>query len=576
MKITRVEIHNYRNLDGVIAVLADDCNFIVGENNLGKSSFLLLLNSVFSVRSFNYEDFKDPTQPIEIGFRLYLAPVEIGHFQDLFDNDDFSSINITARQIDSEENIEFHHTESDTFISPHNIKSLNYIHYDSLRNPINEINFERRGGVGRFLRSIISKYLQSSEGDEAVYLDDTKLDGVLNSINDKITKIKSFKDFGILASPESDIESLLSKVVTLKDGQGNSLTKAGYGVQFLILVTLSILEKLQFIQLQRGERGIFYNEEAGTKSISLVLGLDEPEIHLHPYMQRSLIKYLNSIVNNTNPDFKALIKDLFDIDEFIGQVLVVTHSPNIILNDYKQIIRFYSDNSITKVVSGSNINLNAQLHKHLFLHFPFIKEAFFSRCVILVEGDSEFSSFPYFGKTMGLEFDDLGICVIQARGDGISQLIDLTSKFGIPSVGITDKDDGLRALEVETHFQTDERDFEAEIISLIDAGKEARVRSILIEYDSLGIERTFEKDALNKRAHKKHGIGQVPFENPLKLSEIPENDIVNLKAFYLTWFSVNKSYPLGVVIGNNLDSEEIPTIYKTVITKANTLIQNAN
>ena len=67
------------------------------------------------------------------------------------------------------------------------------------------------------------------------------------------------------------------------------------------------------------------------KSISLIIGLDEPEIHLHPYMQRSLIKYLNNVITNNNADFKTLIKELCDIDEFIGQVIVVTHSPNILL-----------------------------------------------------------------------------------------------------------------------------------------------------------------------------------------------------------------------------------------------------
>lgn len=512
--------------------------------------------------------------PIEINFQLKLAPIEIGHFQDLFDLDDYSLINITARQDNIDDNIVFFHTETSTYIQPSLVKCLNYIHYDSLRNPVAEINFDKGRGVGRFLRNIISQYLKYNGISDADFLDDTKVSELLGSINEKIIKIKSFKEFGIKASTEDDAENLLSKIVVLKDGKGDSFLKTGYGVQFLILVTLSVLEKLQTIRTRRGERGIFEDETHGTKSISLIIGLDEPEIHLHPYMQRSLIKYLNSIITNNNAEFKTLVKELFDIDEFIGQVIVVTHSPNILLNDYKQIIRFYSESGITRIISGSQFTLGEQLHKHLYLHFPFIKEAFFSRCAIFVEGDSEFSSFPLFGKSLSIEFDDLGICVIQAGGDAIHQLIELATKFGISSVGVTDKDNGANPPTLPNHYETHLSDFEAELTSLIDLGKESILRNILCAYDLQGVNRIMEAKSLNKRAYSKHGIGTSPFTIPLKLADISLTDTINLKAFYITWFSINKSYPLGLLIGEYLTPAEIPTIYQIVITEAKNLITN--
>ena len=111
MKITRAEIHNYRNLDGAEVFFADDCNFIVGENNLGKSNLLSLFNVIFSRRSFDSEDFTDATKPIEIHLRLKLADIEIGHFQDLFDVKDYTSINLVCRQLNTDEVIEFSHLE---------------------------------------------------------------------------------------------------------------------------------------------------------------------------------------------------------------------------------------------------------------------------------------------------------------------------------------------------------------------------------------------------------------------------------------------------------------------------------
>ena len=40
MRISRVKVHNYRNIDGIEVLLNPECNYIIGENNLGKSNFL--------------------------------------------------------------------------------------------------------------------------------------------------------------------------------------------------------------------------------------------------------------------------------------------------------------------------------------------------------------------------------------------------------------------------------------------------------------------------------------------------------------------------------------------------------
>ena len=569
MKIKKLEIDNYRNLDKAVIFFEENCNFIVGENNLGKSNLLSLFNILFNSRAFKSDDFKDINRPIKIRISLKLAPVEIGHFSDLFDLDDYSLISITAKQDNVDDNLVFFHTETNTYIQPSVVKCLNYIHYDSLRNPVSEINFDKGRGVGRFLRNIVSQYLINKSISDIDFLDDGRVTELLNFINNKISKIKSFCDFGIKALSDDDVENVLSKIIVLKDAKGDSFLKTGYGVQFLILIMLSILEKLQVIKMQRGDRCIFENN--GTKSISLITGLDEPEIHLHPYMQRSLIEYLNSIISNNNSEFKTLIKELFDIDEFIGQIIVVTHSPNILLNDYKQNIRFYSEKGMTKIISCSCLILDKQFHKHLQLNFPFFKGAFFSRFAIFVEGDSELASFPLFAKKLHINFDDLGICIIQARGGAIRQLIDLAEKFGIPSVGVKDKDDGTDPPNLPNHYETKQRDFEAELISLIDAGKENILRTILCDYDTKGVERTMETESLNKKAYSKYNIRNTQYTAPLKLANIDPTRIDNLKAFYITWFSVNKSYALGLLIGRYLTADDIPDTYKTVIYKAKEL-----
>lgn len=576
MRILRVEIKNYRNLDGVKVSLADDCNFIVGENNLGKSNLLALFDIVFSRRSFSDEDFRDPTKPIEVILKVKLSDQEIGHFQDLFDRKDPMAISILCRQVSLGDNIEFFHVETNTSIQPSLVRCVNYVHYNSLRNPITEINFDRDRGVGRFLSSLISRYLCASKTKNEDFLEQSKVTELAKSINDKLAKIKSFKEFAISAVQDDDLESLLSRVLILKDADGGHLTKAGYGVQFLILVTLSILEEVQSIVRRRRDKGIFENEATGTKAMSLILGFDEPEVHLHPYIQRSLVKYLDAVINNRNGDFAALIKELFDIDGFIGQIIIVTQSPNIILNDYRQVIRFCTEKGKIKTISGTELKPEPSVEKHLYLNFPFFKEAFFSRCAIFVEGDSEYGSLPEFARKLSelVDFDDLGICVIQARGTAIPQLLTIGSLYNIPCLGLTDRDSGMTTPATTNHFLTDLRNFEEELVSLIGSGKEAALRRILVKYDPKGIGRELEHNALNKWAVDKYSVVTARYKSGLKLAELSPTDYANLKAYYLTWLSINKSYTLGRLIGEMLSEAEIPKPYTTIIKEAVKLAKN--
>jgi len=576
MKIKKLEIKNYRNLDGLVVHFDDACNFIVGENNIGKSNVLWLLNTLFSYRSFKADDFKKVDAPIEIALQLKLDDLELGLFQDLFDSTDHHLINIIAKQENIDESILFFHKETNTAIPASIVRCINFIHYDSLRNPIAEINFDKGKGVGKFLSLIVAQYIETNKISNSNFIDKKLLEDLLSTINNRTSKIKFFKDHKISASQEENIETLLLRLITLKDANGESLAKAGYGIQFLILVTLSILEQLQIITQQRKGRAVFENPAGNERAISLVLGLDEPEIHLHPYMQRSLVKYLNGIISNNNKDFTDLIKETFNIDKFIGQIIVVTHSPNIILDNYKQIARMFSEKNTLKAMSGSELTLDRQIEKHVYLHFPFIKEAFFSRCAIFVEGDTEYASFPILGEKIYADFDDLGIGVIQAGGEAVPQLIQIANSFGIPSVGITDRDDGKDAPKFPNHYQTSLRDFEEELITfMLTASKENVLRKIVVDYDPRGTERVIQVNALNSRVSKQYKIFSADYTTDLKLADIQLSDIPNLKSFYLAWFSINKSFPLGKLIGETLSSDDVPPIYRKILEEAYKMAKNA-
>lgn len=244
MKIINLKIQNYRNLDGVELIFHPDINFIIGENNLGKSNLLKLLNILFNQQRFKEDDFYNSDRAIEVEFSLELETLEIGMFNDLFDPENSHILNIVAVQESVDDNLEFKHKESGSFIPRADLKCINYIDYDSLRNPSSELKFDKIKGAGKFLNYIVFKYLENSQTQDLDFIDKSKINELLLEVTGNLQKIKPFKDFFIEAILENNQENLLTKLIILADDQKRRLENLSYGVQFYSLIPLALLEKL--------------------------------------------------------------------------------------------------------------------------------------------------------------------------------------------------------------------------------------------------------------------------------------------------------------------------------------------
>jgi len=98
MKLIRVSVSNYRNIDGITVYFNNECTYLIGENNLGKSNFLTILHTVCNGRAFDDNDYADASKPIEIELTIKLSPNEQGFFGDNFSPDDASLLKIKYRQ----------------------------------------------------------------------------------------------------------------------------------------------------------------------------------------------------------------------------------------------------------------------------------------------------------------------------------------------------------------------------------------------------------------------------------------------------------------------------------------------
>ena len=142
-----------------------------------------------------------------------------------------------------------------------------------------------------------------------------------------------------------------------------------------------------------------------------------------------------------------------------------------------------------------------------------------------------------FAKKCDIDLDDCGICVIQAGGDSVLQLIQLAEKFGIPCIGIRDSDGDNTPTSIPNLWKTTERDFEAELMKLIDIGREEVLCDILCEYDSEKQERILNAQALNKRAYKKIWLFNSTYQYRPQIIRYRQNKYHKPKSllFYMVW-----------------------------------------
>jgi len=574
MRISYVKIKNYRNLDDTSIVFDPDMNFLVGENDLGKSNVIDMLFTIFNGRRFFEDDFTDIEKAIEIEFSIILSDIEKGVFDDYLDPDISEKTNVTAKQESIDEDIRYFHLESGEEISYFKFRCLNYIKYDSLRTPKEELTFHRKRGVGKFLGYLVERCIsQETPHSGEDFINKEVLAPIVEYINSLLKKIRMLKEFDISATAEEELNDLIFRILTIKDNKGFHIQKIGYGVQFSVLIVLSILEKLMLIREDKRKKDCIFstNEES---YISLILGLDEPEIHLHPYMQRSIVKYIKGIIQNEDDEFVSLVKVLFDIDKIDGQAIIVSHSPTILLNQYRYVVRFYRENSKIKIISGSDIRLDESTEKHLLKNFSYIKEALFSRCAILVEGDTEYAALPLWSEKLIGDLDQLGISVIQVGGSGsippVSRLLD---ELKIPNVSIVDRDcyenNNTYYEQVDDLIITDHRDFEEELVEhLISKEKEGILFEIVMEREFNGLDKEMQNLKIIQIADK-YEINVSWEDKNYSFLEIKDSssDKNLFKAMFLSWLD-KKSILLGRTIGEIINKELIPNRYKETIEQA--------
>lgn len=550
MYIKWMHIENYRNLADVTLSFHNDINYFVGENAVGKSNFLDLLEIIMECHGFIESDFTDVNKPIRIDFEISLGEL---NYKSMYTADEGPTYRLRLEQVVQEVYPRLYRV-TDAGIEPMALSMIRHALYVCHRDTSEQELFSIPSAVYIELGHLLQAYV-------------SRLEMATDDLQREIVSLRKDLDPYCMLNIQHLIEVLsTSSAIERKYSADN--------VRLIMAVALKILAQIymKVSSATTNLEALLVYDGKGRKFLPIFISVDEPELHLSPYLQRAVLNYYRQIATNENEEFLSLLRDVFKIDGLLGQLFVVTHSTDALVDDYRHIIRLYRDeNNMVCAACGVTFNFPKEVEKHLIMHFPEAKEALYARCIIIVEGETEYGSFTGFGKKLGVDFDYFGICLINARGESsISKLQKLFNRFSIPTVALYDRDvEGKYAKAHSNIFYTEEICFEMDFVSYLLAMHKRSIMDAIIK-DIIDDARPMVTKDMARRGYAKLGITKSQIVQRC-LPNISDRKLDDLHIYYFSWFYANKGVIVGRRISQFLEASMIPPAFISVIERAKLL-----
>ena len=441
MKITRVEIKNWRSIKE-IDFYPEDITVLVGPNNAGKSNVMGAINFLLGSRwpmpaNLTDRDFYEGDRSRDIYIRLGLDHPQIGgvDFNTSKPNYVFQAYGHDGYAIRGFSNVQR--------------EELSFAYVDAARNYDRQFGLSRWSLFGNAIR-LLHDNLKQNGGDLA------RLEAVLNEAH------------GLL---RTDLYQAFEK--HLKEAFASQLRTARYDVafEFRTLDETNLYRGLYPTLLERGQAkspgevgsGVrnllvlaLFQASARTFKGGSVLGIEEPELYLHPHAQRSLMTQFEELAGEGNQIFVSTHSAAF-IDIARSERIVLVEQ---CADDDEEVCTQARTTTAEKM-----LRLRQALHPQVTMNQDgrqaFLRgirttemaEAFFARLIVIVEGSSEREALPLLLSAAGLSLDEEGVSIVVAGGkSGIDQLAHLYAAHGIPTYVIFDNDEGGAAKDMQPNL----------------------------------------------------------------------------------------------------------------------------
>ena len=214
------------------------------------------------------------------------------------------------------------------------------------------------------------------------------------------------------------------------DGYRSLLVEKGQGVQrsavFTILRTYAHL---------RGEL-----DEAPARNTIFVI--EEPEIYLHPPIKRATYRLLRTISESGDQVLYSTHDGYFVDVEYFDEIRLMRRVKED--DDWKTMVsHFPIEHLVTDCKNRYGKDVEPESLRQSFRRFydPAKNEGFFSKKIIIVEGETELEALPIYLRALGYDLDQEEVSIIHAGGVGpIDYLYIVFNELSIPCYVVFDAD----------------------------------------------------------------------------------------------------------------------------------------